>query len=126
MTWLGFVNQSQLPELYGLADVYVIPSLWETWGLVLSEAMAAGAAPVASSDVSASRDLIPTEETGFTFAPGDWDALTRYVTRLVEDPQLRARIGRAAQKRSAQYSYDVAVRGIVGALSSFGLCSWAA
>ena len=126
ITWLGFVNQSKLPELYAIADVYVMPSLWETWGLVLSEAMAAGAAPVATKDVSASRDLIREDETGYTFAPHDWDALTRHVERLVQDESLRARIGKAAQARSAQYSYDAAVQGILGALSSLGLCAPAA
>lgn len=126
ITWLGFVNQSQLPELYALADVFVMPSLWETWGLVLSEAMASGAAPVASSDVSATRDLIRDGETGYTFPPRDWDALSRRVVQLVRDPDLRARIGRAAQARSALYSYDAAVQGIVGALNSFGFCHSAA
>ena len=119
---LGFVNQSRLPELYSLADVYVMPSLSETWGLVLSEAMAAGAAAVACEDVSASRDLIRNGETGYTFAPRDWRALTRHVARLVADPDLRARIGSAAQLRSACYDYNVAVRGIVETLQSFGLC----
>jgi len=121
ITWLGFVNQSRLPELYALADIYVMPSLWETWGLVLSEAMAAGAAPVASEDVSATRDLIRNGETGYTFAPRDWDTLARHVAQLVGDPKLRARIGQAAYDRAALYNYDVAVQGIVGALSSLGL-----
>lgn len=121
ITWLGFVNQSRLPELYALADIYVMPSLWETWGLVLSEAMAAGAAPVASDDVSATRDLIRNGETGYTFAPRDWDTLARHVAQLVGDPKLRARIGQAAYDRAALYNYDVAVQGIVGALSSLGL-----
>jgi glycosyltransferase involved in cell wall biosynthesis len=88
--------------------------------------MAAGAAPVASSDVSATRDLIRNGETGFTFAPRDWDALAQHVARLVDDAELRQRIGRAAQVRSASYSYDAAVHGILGALSSFGLCASAA
>ena len=126
VTWCGFVNQTKLPELYALADIYVMPSLWETWGLVLNEAMAAGAAPVASSDVSATRDLIRNGETGFTFAPSDWDALAQHVARLVDDAELRQRIGRAAQVRSASYSYDAAVHGILGALSSFGFCASAA
>ena len=126
ITWLGFVNQSRLPELYAMGDIYVIPSLWETWRFVLSEAMAAGAAPVASADVSATRDLIRDGETGYTFAPRDWDALTRHVARLVDDPDLRTKIGQGAYDRSARYNYDVAVQGVVGALSSLGLCPAAA
>jgi len=126
ITWLGFVNQSRLPGLYALADIFVIPSLWETWGLVLNEAMAAGAAPIASCEVSAATDLIRDGETGFTFAPRDFDTLARHVQRLVDDPALRKRIGSAAQERSALYNYDVAVQGIVDALASFGLCAQAA
>lgn len=120
ITWFGFVNQTRLPDLYALADIYVIPSLWETWGLVLNEAMAAGAAPIASSDVSASRDLITEGETGYTFAPRDWDTLVAHVARLVDDAELRERIAGAAQARSASYCYDVAVNGILAALSSLG------
>lgn len=121
VSFLGFVNQSKLPELYALADIYVMPSLWETWGLVLNEAMAAGAAPVAANDVGASFDLITDGETGFTVDPRDWDALANRVIRLATDAPLRARIARAAQERSASYSYDAAVDGVVHALASLGL-----
>lgn len=121
VTQLGFVNQTKLPDLYALADVFVMPSLREPWGIVLSEAMAAGAAPVVSRDVGAARDLIRDGETGFTFAPKSWDVMANCVITLVNNERQRQQIATAAQLRSMRFSYQSAVDGIVEALASLGL-----
>ena len=54
----GFVNQADLPSYYHAADVLVLPSESEPWGLVVNEAMAAGALPVLSDRVGATPDLV--------------------------------------------------------------------
>ena len=115
---LGFVNQRRLPEVYALADIFVMPSEEEPWGLVLNEAMAAGLAPVVCSDVGAAADLIREGETGFTFASRDWQAMTTLVRQLVVDVDSRAAIGKAAHAASNRYSYDATTNGIVHALTS--------
>jgi glycosyltransferase involved in cell wall biosynthesis len=120
VTFLGFVNQAQLAEVYAMADVFVMPSEREPWGLVLNEAMAAGLAPVVSRDVGAAADLVSPDETGMLFDVGRWDAMEAHVRRLVSDRDLRARIGRAAQQRSARYSYAATTQGIVDALGAVG------
>ena len=121
VTFLGFVNQSALPELYAIADVFVLPSTRETWGMVLNEAMAAATAPVVSDGVGAARDLVEHGRTGFLFAGGDWRSFGDYVERLVRDPGLRHRVSQAAADRARSYSHPVAARGIVAALESFRL-----
>ena len=116
VTFLGFVNQQALPEVYALADIFVMPSEQEQWGLVLNEAMAGGLVSVVSDDVGAARDLVSDGETGFMFPSRDWDALARHVLRLAGDGGLRVRMGKAARVRAARYSYEATVEGIVRAL----------
>ncbi|HUQ63767.1 MAG TPA: glycosyltransferase family 4 protein [Acidimicrobiales bacterium] len=55
--FVGFVNQSQLPAFYALADVLLMPSTYETWGLVVNEALAAGTPVVASPQVPAAVEM---------------------------------------------------------------------
>jgi glycosyltransferase involved in cell wall biosynthesis len=116
VTFLGFVNQSALPEVYALSDVFAFPSERETWGLVLNEAMAAGLAPVVASDVGATADLITQGETGFIFPKRDWDAMLAAIRPLVEDAALRARVASAARRRASAFSHRASVQGVVDAL----------
>ena len=62
--WEGFVNQSALPAYYGAADVLVVPSRHEPWGLVVNEAMACGTPCIVSDVVGAGPDLIQGKDTG--------------------------------------------------------------
>lgn len=121
VSFLGFVNQSRIAEVYALADIFVMPSEDEPWGLALNEAMAAGLAPVVCSDVGASPDLIREGETGFTFENGDWNAMTELVRRLVSDVDARTTIGAAARAMSNGYSYGATTNGVVNALTSLGV-----
>lgn len=65
VTWLGHVQPSKLPELYVAADVTVLPSREEVWGLVINEAMASGCPVIASYACGGTEDLIIDGVTGF-------------------------------------------------------------
>jgi glycosyltransferase involved in cell wall biosynthesis len=121
VSFLGFVNQSRLPEVYALSDIFVMPAVREAWGLVLNEAMVAGAVPVVSSEVGASADLVRGHETGIEIRAGDNDALHDAVLDLVDNPARRARLSAAAIARASEYSYDASVQGILTALESLRL-----
>lgn len=99
----GFVNQSELPAYYHAADVLVLPSESEKWGLVVNEAMAAGALPVVSDRVGAAPDLV--SGIGEVYKCGDIadlaDALTRALSRA-GDPRTRARV----REHANRYSLD--------------------
>jgi glycosyltransferase involved in cell wall biosynthesis len=69
----GFVEHDRLPRLYQECDVFVLPSLWESWGQVVVEAMASGK-PAIVSDHCGSADLV-TSQNGWIFPAGDADAL---------------------------------------------------
>jgi glycosyltransferase involved in cell wall biosynthesis len=121
VSFLGFVNQSVLPRVYALADVFVLAAEGEPWGLALNEAMAAGAAPVVTTDVGAAADLIVEGETGYVVRPGDWDAVGARIARLLQDGELRRSVATAAMQRSSAYNFDATVDGIVSALAALGV-----
>ncbi len=120
VSFLGFVNQSKLPEVYACADVFVMASVAETWGLVVNEAMAAGAVPVVTNEVGSHHDLVTEGVTGYVVLAGDVDSMISRVQTLVLDEKLRARLSDAARKRIAAYSYDATTDGVVTALRAVG------
>jgi glycosyltransferase involved in cell wall biosynthesis len=114
----GFVNQTDLPKHYAMADVFVLPSLHEPRGSVLNEAMASGL-PVVSSDRSGSiGDIVQHGDNGFVFAAGDVQTLARHLDALAGDPELRARMARRSREIIAGWDYSRGVAGVMEALGS--------
>ena len=118
-SFAGFKNQSELPRYYAAADVLVLPSESETWGLVVNEAMGCGLPAIVSEAVGCVPDLIENGKTGFTFPVADVKVLA---TRLLEIGRLR-REGRdftnALYRKMAAYSVETAVAGTCDAAKSF-------
>lgn len=112
----GFVNQSQLPRYYAMADVFVLPSLWEEFGLVVNEAMCAGLPIIASDSVAASHDLVRSGENGFTFPCGDVDSLVQSLELILADRELGEHFGRRSLEIISNWDYDRAANGILDAL----------
>jgi glycosyltransferase involved in cell wall biosynthesis len=75
LSWRGFLNQSELPSAFAAADAAIVPSAWETWGLIVNEALASGVPCVVTDHVAAAADLIVEHETGFVVPVGDIDGL---------------------------------------------------
>lgn len=118
--FLGFKNQTELPEVYACTDVLVLPSSSEPKGLVVNEAMACGL-PVIVSDrtgVWGPGDIVRDGENGFVYPCGNVDALARAVRKLVTDPDLRQRMGKRSQEIIQDFGYDKCVDGILRALNS--------
>jgi glycosyltransferase involved in cell wall biosynthesis len=101
---VGPAGKDALASVYASADVFVLPSRSEPWGLVVNEAMASGLPCVVSDAVGCREDLITPEQTGLVFASGDLGALVAAVARLAADPAMRRRIGVAAQARMRDWS----------------------
>lgn len=111
----GFVNQSQMPALYALADVFVLPSEFEPWGLVVNEAMNAGCAVVVSDRVGAGPDLVVPGETGEIYPFGDVAALADALRRLL-GPGEAAAIGKRAREHVGRCSFEADAQGLMAAL----------
>lgn len=64
---LPFQNQSKMPEIYNIGDIVVLPSISETWGLAINEAMAAGKPVIVTNKVGCAIDLVEQGKNGFYF-----------------------------------------------------------
>jgi glycosyltransferase involved in cell wall biosynthesis len=114
---LGFVNQSQLPPAYCAADLLVLPSLFEPFGLVVNEAMLCGLPVVVSDRVGARFDLVRPGENGFVFPAGNVEALAAILRQSLPDMETRARLGAAARRRMETWSPREYVDGVVHAVN---------
>jgi glycosyltransferase involved in cell wall biosynthesis len=113
----GFRNQTEMPRFFDLCDVFVLPSRYEPWGLVVNEAMNAGRAVVVSDDVGCQEDLVGEGETGATFPVGNVPALAEALRHVLGIPGLAARMGVAARARIDQFSFEQDVAGLRRALA---------
>src|SRR6266436_276541 len=96
--FLGFANQSQLPAVYTAADLLVLPSEFEPFGLVVNEAMCCGCAVAASDRCGAARDLVAPVDPRLVFPCGDVAALATILRdAAIDRPRLQsvARVGLA-------------------------------
>jgi len=113
--FVGFQNQQNMPLVYRLANVFVLPSKGpgETWGLAINEAMACAVPVIASDKTGGAIDLI--NGNGIIISPNDVDAGVRYIKTLMNDKEME-RLQREASTRLIQhFSFKV----IVDNISSF-------
>jgi glycosyltransferase involved in cell wall biosynthesis len=118
--FLGFRNQSELPQIYACADCLVLPSEADARGVVVNEAMACGL-PVIVSDrtgVWGPGDIVRDGENGFVYPCGDVGALAKAIRKLANDPDLRLRMGRRSREIIQEFGYEKCVAGILEALNS--------
>jgi glycosyltransferase involved in cell wall biosynthesis len=128
----GFRQIEENPIFYALADAFILPSLWEEWGLVVNEAMACGLPVIVSKTAGCAEDLLKPGQpagienlkdeasqrildgkigdgvcqNGFVFDPEACEALTAALTVLVSVPGLRDKMGENSRKVVAAYSCD--------------------
>jgi glycosyltransferase involved in cell wall biosynthesis len=95
--FLGFVPESDLPDLYRLADVFAITSEAELQSLTTMEAMATGL-PVVAVDAYALRELVRHGDNGFLARPGRAAEVAAYLNLLCSDPATRARMSAASRQ----------------------------
>jgi D-inositol-3-phosphate glycosyltransferase len=106
VTFPGRLSREILPTYFTAADVSVVPSHYEPFGLVTIEAMAAGT-PVVGSDVGGLKFTVASGETGILVPPKDVDAFAVAIDQILSDQELRDRMGQAAQARvQALFSWD--------------------
>lgn len=113
---LGFQNQSELPRLFDLCDAFILPSIYEPWGLIVNEVMNAARAVIISDQVGCAPDLVRDGENGFVFPAQDVAALSAALRRFRDDRGLAAAMGRRAAEMIATHSFEQDVQGLRRAL----------
>lgn len=103
VSWLGFVDDNDMPALLAGARMMVFPSLFEGFGMPVIEAMAAGC-PVACSNAAALPET--AGEAARYFDPLDIDAIATAITELWHDAPLREQLRRAGHERARQFSWQ--------------------
>src|SRR5205823_13182578 len=101
---LGHVAREDLPALYARADVLVLPSRSETWGMVLNEAAAAGLPLVATEAAGGGWDLIEPGVNGYRVPVEDERALADAMSKVAADPDWRVRAGERSRQLTAGYT----------------------
>jgi glycogen(starch) synthase len=107
-TFLGWIGDDVLHSLYRIADVCVVPSIYEPFGLVALEAMASGC-PCIVADTGGLREVVPHGEVGLRFRPGDPDSLGEVTERVLADEALGRRLVSEAHEHVRGFDWlDVA------------------
>jgi glycogen(starch) synthase len=118
-TFLGWIGDDVLHSLYRIADLCVVPSIYEPFGLVALEAMASGC-PCIVADTGGLREVVPLgERVGLRFNGGDAAHLGVMVERLLVDDQLRDRLVTEASEHVLRFDWDdiaARTRGVYDAL----------
>ena len=104
--YVGVVDD--VAPLLGAADLLLLPSETESFGLVALEAMASGV-PVVASDVGGLPEVVMHGTTGFLAPVGEVDAMADYCLKVLTDPSVLKRFAKAARKRAAEFDYRVIV-----------------
>ena len=114
----GFLNQSEIVQAYTAADVLVVPSASETWGLVTNEAMLCARPCIVSDQVGCAPDLITDGETGAVFQAGDVKGLSALMCDLARHRSRILAMGAQARERIQNYSVQAAVDGVLQSLAA--------
>jgi glycosyltransferase involved in cell wall biosynthesis len=118
--FLPFANQTEMPARYLLADIFTLPSLSESWGLAINEAMHMGIPCLVSDRLGCQQDLVTPGETGWVFRAEDPAGLKRALEGAVRDlakPGRKAELQAAVGLRISRYTYAQTTAGLSEALA---------
>ncbi|MBZ5700736.1 MAG: glycosyltransferase family 4 protein [Acidobacteriia bacterium] len=102
---LPFVSAAEMPALYARHDIFVFPSLMEGLPIVLLEAMATGM-PVVTTETCGMMDMVEDEYNGLLVKPADSAAFAAAIERMMDSPELRRQLGRAAQETMRRHTWE--------------------
>lgn len=117
--WEGWVSYHHLGNYFRRADVFVLPTLEDTWGMVILEAMTFGK-PILCSKWAGASELVVKGENGYVFEPQDPEKLAELMRRFIDDPDLSVSMGHKSQQLIAQHTPEAAAQ-FLAEVTSFAL-----
>lgn len=115
VTYLGRLSGDDVLHSYLAADLLVLPSLFEPWGLVINEAMACGLPVIVSDRVGCADDLVRPGETGLIVGAGREIDLASAIRQLARDEPARRHMGQAAERLISKWTLGNEARNIASA-----------
>jgi glycosyltransferase involved in cell wall biosynthesis len=115
VTFLGFVQPTDLPAQYAKAKIFLFPTSWDPWGVVANEACAAGLPVLVTSEAGSVGDLL-LDQVNAMVLPLDVSAWVNGAHRLLTDRLLYERMSLAGSQRVAAYNFDAAAQGMRSAV----------
>jgi glycosyltransferase involved in cell wall biosynthesis len=112
----GFVENKELPPYYAIADIFVLPSRNEPWGVVVTEAMGSALPLVLSDKVGCRGDLLLEGKNGFCFENGEFRQLASYIEKFLENPASLAKMGNNSRKIVKEFDYSFCEKNLRNAL----------
>ncbi len=102
--YAGFQAPDALPRFFAQADVFVLPSRYDGWGVVVNQALGAGLPILASDQVGAAHDLVRDGKNGFIFSAGDATSLGNAMLCYLKNPELASAHGEVSRRASADWT----------------------
>jgi glycogen(starch) synthase len=118
-SFLGWIGDDVLHSLYRIADLTVVPSIYEPFGLVALEAMASGC-PCLVADTGGLREVVPNEDVGLRFRSRDPGSLAAMAERLLTDGELRDRLVAEASEHVLGFDWGDVARQVAGVYRRLG------
>lgn len=109
----GFKQKEDIPLYLALANVLILPSIYESWGLVVNEAMAAGLPVLVSKKCGCYPDLIKDGINGFHFDPFDETQLLKYMKKISHEKEFLTKMGQASMDIIKEYTPENAAKIII-------------
>ena len=112
----GFAQREDLAGLYALAEVFVLPTHTDPWGLVVNEAMACGLPIIVTNVAGCTRDLVDEGWNGHVIPPADPDRLSAAIQALLRQPEMTQQMGLRSSERIQAYSPQACANGLTTAV----------
>lgn len=113
----GFMPQDELPALYAWADAFVFPTHSDPWGLVVNEAMACRLPVIATDVAGCTADLVRDRVNGYVVSAGRPELLSQAMLKLLNDPELRNRMGQERARIIQSFTPETWAKGVVRAIA---------
>ena len=118
INYAGFQAPEDLPYFFQQADLFVLPSRYDGWGVVVNQAVGAGLPVICSDAVGAAKDLVEVKENGLIFPAGEVKALTEALAYYLRNPEAIKRASESSQEKAKQWLPEVGAQKWVEALET--------
>lgn len=104
--FVPFKDKEELDNYYKAADVFVLPTRGDVWGLVINEAMAKGLPIITTEKCIAGMELVKNEENGYIVPVDNTEQLSQKINRIIADKDLRTKMGKNSLKKIVWYTFE--------------------